>query len=54
MSKTELNVLFKKMQKDDKKEVLHFQVQGDELPHAERLVEMDGGIVLFEIDGCEF
>lgn len=47
-------MLFKKMQKDDKKEVLHFQVQGDELPHAERLVEMDGGIVLFEIDGCEF
>lgn len=51
--KTTLNVLFKKMQKDDKKEILHFQVQGDELPYAEKLVEMAGGIVILEVDGCE-
>jgi len=49
----QLNVLFKKMQKDDKKEVLHFQVQGDELPDAQQLVELAGGIVVFEVDGCD-
>lgn len=31
------NVLFKKMQKDDKKEVLVFKVRGDELPQAQSL-----------------
>lgn len=51
--KTTLNVLFKKMQKDDKKEVLVFQVNGDELPHAQSLVELAGGIVVMDIDGCE-
>lgn len=51
--KTTLNVLFKSMQRDDKKEVLKFQVNGDELPNADRLVEMAGGIVLFEIEGCD-
>lgn len=50
---TELNVLFKKMQKDDKKEVLHFQIQGDETPHAQELISMAGGIVILEVDGCE-
>lgn len=49
----QLNVLFKKMQKDDKKEVLHFQVQGDELPDAQQLVELAGGIVVMEVDGSE-
>ncbi|MBO9599701.1 MAG: hypothetical protein J7559_17990 [Cohnella sp.] len=51
--KTALNVLFKKMQKDDKKEVLVFQVNGDELAHAQTLVELAGGIVVMNIDGCE-
>lgn len=51
--KTALNVLFKKMQKDDKKEVLVFQVNGDELPQAQSLVELAGGIVVMEIDGCD-
>jgi hypothetical protein len=51
--KTELNVLFKKMQKDDKKELLHFQIQGDEMPHAQELIGMAGGIVILEVDGCE-
>lgn len=53
MSKIEINVLFKKMQKDDKKEVLQFQVQGDELPNAQELVELAGGIVVLEVDGCD-
>ncbi|WP_019536570.1 hypothetical protein [Paenibacillus ginsengihumi] len=47
--KTTLNVLFKKMQKDDKKEVLVFQVNGDELEHAQTLVELAGSIVVLEI-----
>lgn len=34
MTNVKLNVLFKKMQKDDKKEVLMFHVLSDELPHA--------------------
>lgn len=51
--KTALNVLFKKMQKDDKKEVLVFQVNGDELPHAQTLVELAGGIVVMDIEGCD-
>jgi hypothetical protein len=50
MSKTELNVLFKKIQKDDKKEVLEFHVQGDELPHSDELVQMAGSIVVLEVD----
>lgn len=51
--KTELNVLFKKIQKDDKKEVLEFHVQGDELPNSQELIEMAGNIVVFEIKGNE-
>ncbi|CAM3879165.1 hypothetical protein COLU111180_12190 [Cohnella lubricantis] len=53
MSKTTLNVLFKKMQKDDKKEVLVFQVNGDELESAQTLVELAGGIVTMDIEGCD-
>jgi hypothetical protein len=53
MAKTELNVLFKKIQKDDKKEVLEFHVQGDELPHSEELVKMAGSIVVLEVDESE-
>jgi hypothetical protein len=49
MSKTKLNVLFKKIQKDDKKEVLEFHVQGDELPHSQELVQMAGSIVVLEV-----
>lgn len=42
----QLNVLFKKMQKDDKKEVLLYEVKGDDLPQAHTLVEMAGTIVI--------
>lgn len=45
MTKIQLNVLFKKMQKDDKKEVLQFHVLSDELPHADELLKMPGTIV---------
>lgn len=46
----ELDVLFKKIQKDDKKEVLLFHVQGDELPHAEELLKMPGSIVMLDVE----
>ncbi|WP_428909425.1 hypothetical protein [Niallia sp. Krafla_26] len=49
MAKAELNVLFKKIQKDDKKEVLEFHVQGDELPHSDELVQMAGNIVVLNV-----
>lgn len=49
MSKIELNVLFKKIQKDDKKEVLEFHVQGDTLPYSQDLVQMAGSIVCLEV-----
>ncbi|GIO22445.1 hypothetical protein [Oceanobacillus sp. J11TS1] len=44
MAKVELSVLFKKIQKDDKKEVLEFHVQGEELPSSQELVNMAGGM----------
>jgi len=47
---TKLNVLFKKMQKDDKKEVLHFHVLSDELPHADELLKMPGTITLLTVE----
>lgn len=45
MPKITLNVLFKKMQKDDKKEVLEFHVVGGTLPHTTELNEMAGNMV---------
>lgn len=50
MSNVKLNVLFKKIQKDDKKEVLEFHVQGDELPHSDQIVELAGSIVVLEVE----
>jgi hypothetical protein len=49
MSKIELDVLFKKMQKDDKKEVLEFHILGDEVPYKSELIGMAGGIAMLEI-----
>lgn len=46
----ELDVLFKKMQKDDKKEVLEFHIIDDELPHANTLIQMAGSIAILEIN----
>lgn len=53
MSKIELHVLFKKIQKDDKKEVLEFHVQGDELNHSDELVNMAGNIAVIGIENSE-
>ncbi|MEN1934985.1 hypothetical protein AAIE21_05080 [Paenibacillus sp. 102] len=50
MTKVKLNVLFKKMQKDDKKEVLMFHVLSDELPHADDLLKMPGTIVHLTVE----
>ncbi|WP_251029070.1 MULTISPECIES: hypothetical protein [unclassified Bacillus (in: firmicutes)] len=50
MTKTTLNVLFKKMQKDDKKEVLEFHVQGNELPNTQELVGLAGSIVILNVE----
>lgn len=49
MSKVELNVLFKKLQRDDKKEVLEFHVMGEELPNSEVLVMMAGNMANLNI-----
>ncbi|WP_102707000.1 hypothetical protein [Terribacillus saccharophilus] len=53
MSKINLNVLFKKIQKDDKKQVLEYHVQGDELPSSQELVQLAGSIAVIEIEGSE-
>lgn len=53
MSKVELQVLFKKLQRDDKKEVLEFHVMGEELPHHESLVMMAGNMATLTIDDSE-
>lgn len=53
MSNIKLNVLFKKMQKDDKKEVLMFHVLSDELPHADELLKMPGTITMLNIEDSE-
>lgn len=44
MAKVELEVLFKKLQHDDKKEVLEFHVMGEKLPHSDTLVMMAGNM----------
>ena len=53
MTNIKLNVLFKKMQKDDKKEVLMFHVLSDELPHADELLKMPGTIALIIVEESE-
>lgn len=53
MSDIKLNVLFKKMQKDDKKEVLMFHVLSDELPHANELLTLPGTITILSIEESE-
>lgn len=53
MSKVQLKVLFKKLQRDDKKEVLEFHVKGEQLPHSETLVMMAGNMANLTIDDSE-
>lgn len=49
----ELNVLFKKMQKDDKKEVLEFHILGDEPKFQTELIGMAGGIATLDVEGIK-
>lgn len=53
MSKVELKVLFKKLQRDDKKEVLEFHVMGEELPSSETLVMLAGNMANLTIHDSE-
>jgi hypothetical protein len=56
MTKVELNVFFKMQQKDDKKEVLKFEIKGQEEasePALNSLYSLAGSIILFDIEGCE-
>lgn len=50
MPQIKLDVLFKKIQKDDKKEVLEFHILGDEVPYKTELISMAGGIAVLEIE----
>ncbi|MEW4224009.1 hypothetical protein [Rossellomorea marisflavi] len=54
MTKTQLNVFFKMQQKDDKKEVLKFEIKGQEErdESTTALYGLAGSIILFEIEGC--
>lgn len=53
MTSVKLNVLFKKIQKDDKKEVLEFHILGDEPEYQSELIGMAGGIAVLEIEGIK-
>ncbi|MGD7021761.1 hypothetical protein ACQCVK_04160 [Rossellomorea vietnamensis] len=52
---TKLNVFFKMQQKDDKKEVLKFEIKGQEEENSPEtgLYALAGSIILFEIEGCD-
>lgn len=53
MSKIELNVFFKMQQKDDKKEVLKFEIKGNDSEEAaNELYKLAGSIVIFSIENC--
>ncbi|CAM5212096.1 hypothetical protein [Lysinibacillus sphaericus] len=49
----QINVLFKKMQKDDKKEVLMFHILSDETKHAADLLRLTGKITILTISDDE-
>ncbi|KAA0547557.1 hypothetical protein FZW96_11965 [Bacillus sp. BGMRC 2118] len=54
MSQTVFNVFFKMQQKDDKKEVLKFEIKGnDEDTPTNSLHSLAGSIVVLNIDGCK-
>jgi len=51
---TELNIFFKMQQKDDKKEVLKFEVKGNDGETATNdLYSLAGSIIVFNIEGCK-
>jgi hypothetical protein len=55
MSKTKLTVFFKMQQKDDKKEVLKFEIKGQEEGDSATtdLYSLAGSIIIFDIEGCD-
>jgi hypothetical protein len=54
MSKTELNVFFKMQQKDDKKEILKFEIKGNDGENsADGLYPLAGSIIIFNIQDCK-
>jgi len=54
MVKTELNVFFKMQQKDDKKEILKFEIKGNDSENsANALYPLAGSIIVFAIEGCK-
>lgn len=54
MTKVELNVFFKMQQKDDKKEVLKFEIKGNDEENSTKDLHLwAGNIVSFSIDGCD-
>ncbi|WP_456273608.1 hypothetical protein [Bacillus sp. AK031] len=52
---TKLNVFFKMQQKDDKKEVLKFEIKGQDEENSPEtgLYALAGSIILFQIEGCD-
>jgi hypothetical protein len=49
----EMNVFFKMQQKDDKKEILKFEIKGsDSEKKSSSLYELAGSIIVFKIEGC--
>lgn len=48
-----LDVLFKKMQKDDKKEVIEFHILDDDVPYANELIQMAGGLAILKVNDHE-
>ncbi|MGA4718843.1 hypothetical protein [Fictibacillus nanhaiensis] len=49
----EMNVFFKMQQKDDKKEILKFEIKGsDSEKKSNSLYELAGSIIVFKIEGC--
>lgn len=53
MPKIEMDVLYKKQQRDDKKETLDFHVMGDNLPYSNELVTMAGNMALLHVHDSE-
>lgn len=49
MTNIQLNVLFKKMQKDDKKEVLLFHIQTEDPKHTSELLSLTGKMAILTI-----
>lgn len=47
------SVLFKLMQKDDKKDVLKFELMGENKGAKSKLIDLAGEVIIFSIEGCD-